>query len=470
MARTSALLLATLALPLATLAACGQDIVVVRCDAHVDDAATGDPDAGALDGRVDGRDAEVEPPRDGGVGADAASACTTVCLGPFTPSGASLAVRERITLTPQLENPGGRAISFTADLGASRRPGLPPPDVGDIDTMLTIEPSTGAVTFLVRDVPAWFSTTTFRITLRAEVDGVVVASADVDVTVRGNVLIAEDDAIYAVASDGLPARSVGSTLGRLIYGQSFVVTPKLLLLARDGTLVVYDSGAVPERLRRFELSGENVGLGDLDPTGDRITPLVYQDQEARGLAQLEDGRFALVIHAFSRVPSKSAVVLWHEDGRWDRTHQAADTDVRWQSLAASTTTNELLILERDAFGRLIRLDPDTGLELGVMASDIADGWSVIGAEGGRAYVGAEGVVLRVTPQGGKAQVNMLGGASTDAWVGVARYFDGQILAVRDVDDDSANVAVIDDTTKVGWLRPDGVGGATVRPTSVVYLD
>src|SRR5262249_46264867 len=120
----------------------------------------------------------------------------------------------------------------------------------------------GTVTFTVNDVPPWFATTTFTVKLHAHSATGPDVATTASVDIRGNVLFSGSSAVYAVASDGRPAHSVNFTHGELLNGPSFIDTPRSMVLAHDGTLVIYDHGTQPPRIRRFQLTGENVGLGD----------------------------------------------------------------------------------------------------------------------------------------------------------------------------------------------------------------
>src|SRR5262249_43019737 len=148
-------------------------------------------------------------------------------------------------------------------------------------------------------------------------------TAEGRVTIRGNTVFANYQTVHSVASDGRPARSISLNTGRLIEGSSFIREPGNMFVARDGTLIVYDMGASPERLRRFDLSGENVHLGDFEYQDAQATAYIQVDQSGTGLTQLMDGRFALAVYDYDRNPD-SAIVLWNEDGTYDRTLNALD--------------------------------------------------------------------------------------------------------------------------------------------------
>jgi hypothetical protein len=471
------------------LAACGQDIVTVECadGGHPDptdsgvitvadggitnpDATANDPDATANDpDATTNRDATVDP--DGGMmtGCGASPYCITA----LPPSVASANVREAVTFTPVIDNPNSIALTFTApeaEIVATRKPGLPALVKTEIDLNYTVAPN-GAITFSVAEVPPHFTTTTFTVKLHAKGPGSmpeVIAEGQVEV--RGNVLIASGNAVYAVASDGRPARSISLMSGRIIEGSSFIRDPGNMILARDGTLIVYDKGTAPERVRRFELSGENVHLGDFEYQNGSAEPYIMDGQTATGLAQLMDGRIALVIYDYDRTPADSGIIIWNADGTYERTINALDPNVEWQGLTASKTANELLVIEQGGNNRLIRIDPTSNAELGVVATDIVSAWGLLAMPSGHTYVGVTAGIIRVTPQGGKTMISMLMTASIDYWNFLTPFSGGRVLATRDVSSDFNNIAVVDGTVATGLLRPMNVGGSNLTPDGLVYLE
>jgi hypothetical protein len=479
------------------LAACGQKIVVVECDgSHPDqdgavsstddDSATGPSDGSApnRDGSIEGTDGAKNPDgasaTDGGLSPDGGPAtdggavsCAQApyCVHDLAPSVARANVRQAVAFTPRIDNPGNAALTFSADKAevvVSRRAGLPPASVADLDLSVAVDQS-GTLTFTVNDVPPWFATTTFTVKLHARASGGPDVVGTGSVEVRGNVLFSGASAVYAVASDGRPAHSVNFTSGELISGSSFIATPRSLCLARDGSLLVYDAGASPPRIRRFELTAENVGLGDFEYHDAMNVAYVPGDQTSHGLAQLMDGRIILPVYAFGRTGGDSFVLVFHEDGSFDRRHLALNPTIEWEAATASRTANEIVILEGSP-GRLFRLDPNTGMELGTIASDFSGPHGVTAVPGGNFYVGIGGAVIRVTPQGGKTMVSMLPGDAFDYWGYLATYADGKIIAARDTISDYANIDVIDGTTSTGWLRAMNARGAQALPSGLVYLE
>ena len=470
------------------LAGCVQEIVVLGCDGHTPDgpdaappgedggaeadagsdggladagvADAGAADAGAADGEVD-----AGPP-------DSGDPCDRYCLEGLEPSASEINVREQVTFTPILRNPSRTGLSFTTEAGdvvARRRAGLPPAILGELGLSVRADAATGQVTFAVTEVPTWFATTTFSIRLRAR--GPEAADpevwAEAEVTVRGNVVLSGLSDIYAVASDGRPARSVNFTAGRLVSGTSFVRVPRDLLLARDGTLVVFDNATGSRRLRRFELTGENRALPDFDSENEQGTSRI-RGGSGRGLTQLPDGRIVLVDYDVSVAP-KTRLLIWREDGSFDREVSPLDGQAHWVGAAASPS-GEMVVVERGTGGRLIRVNPDDATVIGPVVTGLSTGWNVVRAADGAHYVGITGAVLRITPQGGREQVSMLPGGSADYWLYLTRFGGDGILATRDTSSDHANVAAIRGTQGVGWFRQTGAGNASFLPQGIAHLD
>jgi hypothetical protein len=200
-----------------------------------------------------------------------------------------------------------------------------------------------------------------------------------------------------------------------------------------------------------------------------MEPYIYADQDGTGLTQLMDGRFALVVYHYNRTPD-SAIVLWNEDGTYDRTIDCLNPTTQWQGISASKTANELLVVENAGAGRLFRMDPNNGNELGVVATDIASAWGVLAMPSGHTYVGITAGIIRVTPQGGKTMISMLMSGAADYWNFLTPFAGGKIIAARDYSSDYSNIAVIDGTTGLGWFRQQMVGGPTLLPYGLAYLE
>lgn len=479
--------LAAVAAALSLLTACGQKIVVHECDGDVsnprdggvvhrtdsgdrdpgDDAGAGSRDGGA--GSPDGGAGQ-----DGGGGQDGGSvgcpAGAPYCITALVPSVDQAEVRSPVTFTATLDDPGGAGPTFSvepADVTTRRRAPLPDADLDDLELTLATDPDTGETTFTVAQVPTWFATTTFVIRLHAQAPGGPEVWAEASVTIRGNVLLSGSSSVYAVASDGRPALSENFTDGRLLDGNSFLRSPRDMLVARDGTLVVYDDGTTPPRLRRFELTGENRSLGDFDHEDDMGEALIRAGETAHGFTQLDDGRFVLVDYEFSSTPA-SRLVLWNEDGTYDRTLPAVDPDVRWTGVATGDP-GEIVVLERDLEGRLLRIDADSGAEVGVIATDVAYGWNVARMPDGSWVAGTTGDVLRVTPQGGRVAANQLPGGSSDYWEFITPVGADGYLAARDRRGSNENVALIREDDFVRWYRQSS-GSPYLLPVGMTLLE
>lgn len=493
MRRLSSLLL-LLALP--AIAACGQEIVVVGCDGHEDSDATnprpdagdggvttqdtGADDRGQIDSGVAGMDAQgQELGPDGGV-----DPCTTggYCLRGLTVSAERANVREPVTFTPMISNPNNVALTFSVrpqEITGTRRANRPAFRLQEITVDLSVDPATGVATFSVTQVPPWFIATTMQIKVYAKGpnanDPEVSASAEVHI--RGNTVFTASTIdgvnVYAVASDGRPARAItpGRMRGELITDNAD--EPRALLMANDGTLLVYDYGVTPSRILRFELTGENVQIGSFEHSDNMQMPYLSDGNSyPYSLAQLNDGRIATVDYNFSRQP-RSRIVLWNPDGTFNRIITPVDPNIAWSGVGVREN-GEILAMVRDGSNsRIMRIDPTSGQAL---TPDLADtlqnaGRVVLGVPGGDAYAGLDGAVMRVSAGGVKIRISTLPTQPSTYWRALARYADGQILAANDNSSgDSQNIAVIENRDFVRWLRPTGVGGANGSVYGIAYLE
>lgn len=462
----------------AALWGCGQEITVLECDGHVDVDAGNPSDTGAFDlgpsdqGFVDlgvdgGVPGDTGPEPDSGVvGCNGAPYCLTDLVA----SVAEAPVRTAVTFTPTVDNPQSKVLTFRAELaGSSRRPELPALVLTDITHTLNVDPSTGLVTFLVTEVPTWFASTTFEIRLFAKGPGTdPEVNFSASVRIKGNLVISSGSIVYAMASDGRPARSQNFTQGRFITGQSFVRTPRDLLVARDGSLVAYDFGATPRRLRRFDLSGENSLLQDFAFEDANQVPYLSSSESCRGLTQLPDGRYAAIDYAFSRTP-KSRVVLFNEDGSYNNTLVALDPNVEWAGLTA-TPAGELVTLERGTDGRLVTLNPNTGAVTGVIAQGISNGFTVTRSGDGYYYVGLTSGVIRISPQGARQMVSGIQTGTSDYYQYFSAFGPTAMAITRDFGSESNNVGVVEGTMFTGWLRQAGVNNPYITPAGLAFLD
>ena len=462
----------------AALLGCGQEITVLECDGHVDVDAGNTGDTGTFDsaatdqgfpdlGSDGGVPTDTGPEPDSGVvGCNGAP----YCLTDLVVSAGEAPVRTAVTFTPTVDNPQSKVLTFRVELaGNSRRPELPALVLSDITHTINVDPSTGQVTFLVTEVPTWFASTTFEIRLYAKGPGTdPEVNISASVKIKGNLLISSGSNIYAMASDGRPARSQNFTQGRFIGGQSFVRTPRDLFLARDGSLIVYDFGTDPRRLRRFDLSGENSLLPDFAFEDANQMPYLASSETCRGLTQLPDGRYAAVDFSFSRTP-KSRIVLFNEDGSYASTLTAVDANVEWAGLT-TTPAGELVTLERGTDGRLVTLNPSTGAVTGMIAQGVSNGFTVTRSSDGYYYVGLTSGVIRISPQGARQMVSGLATGTSD-WYQYLSPFGPTSLAIsRDFSGESDNVGIVVGTMFTGWVRQNAANNPYVTPAGLTYLD
>lgn len=456
--------------------ACGQEITVLECDGHVADD-TGAPDAGFADsGLTDqgtpadlGIDAGLDS--DSGITPDGGGACSGApyCLTALIGSEAEIPVRSPVIFTPTVDNPQSRTLTFRVELAATeRRASLPPAVLSDLQYSLNVDPSTGLITFAVNEVPTWFTSTTFRVRLLAKGPGAdPEVSVEATVKVRGNILISGSSRVYAMASDGRPARSQNFGEGELLSGTSFVRTPRDLLLAQDGSLIVYDFGTSPRRLKRFALTGENVLEREFDYQDAGGAPYFTSSDSCRGLTQLPDGRIAAIDFAFARA-AKTRVLLFNADGSYASAFNALDADVEWNGLT-TTPTGDLVTVIRDSDGALITVGT-TGTVTGMIATGISNAFTVTRSADGYYYVGAISGMIRVSPQGGRQMVAGIQTGTSDYYQYLSPFGPSGVVITRDSFSASDNVGTVTGATFDGWLRQSGAGNPAFTPTGVLYLD
>lgn len=451
------------------------DASVDGADAGLEDQGavdTGEPDLGQTDlggmdlGEIDVGSLDMGGPDMGPMGCANAPYCITA----LSPDQNEINVRTQASFTPQVMNPGGVALNYwveEAELSTSRKPGRPELFLSDIELTYVADPSTGQVTLMVIDVPTWFMTTTFKVRLNAQgpnaKDPIVFAEAEV--TVRGNVLVSGSSAVYAIASDGLPATSLNFNNGELIRGTSFVSDPKGIVLSSDGSLLVYSDDSSPPKVSRFEISGENVQLGDFDTMDGNGQPLLTSDGGGVGIVELSDGTVALIDYQFSR-QTETRLVLWSPDGSYLRTLSPAPS-TRWSGLTTDGGPG-IIVAEQESAGRVIRIDPITGAVMEVIATDISGIWGIRWAPDGHIYVGMTGSMLRITPQGGKQMIGMLPTTSF-SWRHITPFGEEGILATRNSSSDDLNVVLIRGTRFISQFRAMDLG-PVITPAGIVYAD
>jgi hypothetical protein len=474
-----ALLVTPAALMFATIG-CGQEIVVSECDAHEEPSRdTGPRDTGApndaSDGGVDDLGMGDIGFGDGGPPTDTGpNGCTgsPYCITDVTVSSAETAVRAPVMLTPTIDNPQAMALTYRAELvGGTRRPEFPPFALNGPGFMSTINVNTtnGEATFVVNDVPSYFTTTTFQVRLFIKGPGAMPeVGFTADVKIKGNVLFTGSGDVFALASDGRPARSVNFTDGRLIATDSFSREPRELLLARDGTLIVRDDGQTPNRLRRFALDSENSLLGDFAFQDTNGVAYLDSTEISRGLVQLPDGKFAAIDYSFSRTIS-SKIIVWNEDGSYFKTITPLN-DVYWNGLAF-TDSGDLVTIEHQTNGNLVRIDVASGLVAPVpLASAIDSGWTVTRGRDGYFYIGLTSAVIRVSPTGARQMVNGIQAGTSDYYQYLTPFGPTQMLVTRDYFSTGQNVGLIDGNMFSGWFRPMGIPAPGITPYGLAYLD
>jgi hypothetical protein len=433
------------------------------------DAASTTHDADTAPGDGESSSNDSGPIADGAAPlSDGCLACTGApyCFTTLTPSHVRADVREPVTLIPQISNPGRQALSFRVDpseIKTTRRPQLPPARIADLSLVLVASSTTGIVTFTVNDVPPWYAETTFTIRLHASSATGSDVCVDASISVRGNTLLAASGGgIYAVASDGRPARSVRLTQG-LLVGTPYVELVGSLLVAQDGTLLVADAeyGGMMPRLKRFELSGEDVALPAFAATDSQNVPLIPSQSSISSLGQLLDGRVAALLPAQS-------IVLWHADGSYDRT-LVSDALSPWSALAmsASRTANELLLVDRY---QVTRIDPDTGSILGEVTTQVVDCRSLLSLPTGDIYAGCAGEIDQISPQGVLTKISMIPNPQNSSWGWLGSFSDGRVIASDGSTSDSTGVIIVDQTSWIGFVRAQNSGNATVEVDGLAYLE
>jgi hypothetical protein len=462
---------------LGLLVGCRQQVVVQDCDdaGHAtEDSGTPGSDAGTPDtgGAIDGG-AQDAGGLDGGAedgGPPDGGGCDPLCLTSVQVSAAVTDVRAPVTLTPVVDAAPGVTWTVAVDpaqIRAERGAGRPPLRPSDAPVDATTVGA--AVNFQVLDVAPWFFETRFVIpvTVRDGASGFT-ATLDATVVVRGNVLLSggTEGSVYAVASDGRPATLMGQyTNGALL--EQLVSTPRALRLLPAGTLLVYDEGATPPRLNRFELTGKDVLLGALQHLDGQGMSLFSGEQNpAYGYAVLQDGRVVYPEYHFAGPSNepKSRLMAWKPDRTFDRSVWAAGPEPEWRS-TAPTPDGKVLVLDRS--GVVTRYDPTSWLPDGVFVDQLPGSGSTVQATPSAAYVGGYNFILEVSWSGGRAAISGLPGSSA-FWRGIVPYEGGRLLAIRDTQATDGNVALIEGRQFVRFFRAPNAG-PVISPVGIEYL-
>lgn len=447
--------------------ACRQQVVVYECpdaEAHPDAAPAAD--AGFADaGPTDAAQADGGP---GDAGEIDAGACDPFCFTGLDVSADTIDVREPVTFTPQVEAaPGVQWTVAVDDLVFERpagRPALVPTEV----TFELTSTDTDA-TFVMRSVPPWFFETTARVTVHVrEVGRAVEQSLTATVVVRGNTLMATgaEGHVYAVASDGRPATDGGGSPDGALLDQ-LVVTPRAMRLSSAGELLVVDEGASPARILRVALTGKDVLLGELEYLDGDSAPILRSGASTvYGFTELPDGRVVMPEYAFAGASSapKSRLLVWGADGQFEREVWAPSPNEDWRSVD-TTPDGDLVVADRDA-DVLTRVDPSTWLLDGLFLDVLPDTPFTLHSTPDALYVGGIGYILEVAWGGGRAAVGGLPGSSS-SWRALAGLGDGRLLAARDLQSSTNNLALIEGRQFDRYFREDG--GPVLQVWGLVYL-
>lgn len=457
------------------LAACRQQVVVNECDdgGHPDasaDAGTdggGTPDSGADAGPGEDGGPTDTGPVDTGTG-DAGSTCDPLCFYGVTADLAVADVRQPVTLTVDVESSTGGAWTISVDptlMEAERAENRPALDFADV--VLETVPSGQTVTFRVVDVAPWFFETTFRVPVTVTDTTTQLPYTRVaEVKIRGNVLLSDNN-VYAVASDGQPATLMGQYPQGILLEQ-LVSTPRAIHLAPDGHLLVYDEGASPVRIKRFELTGKDVLAGNLQYLDANNASIFTTEQNVtNGFAVLPDGRVVYPEYHFSGVSGapKSRLMLWNADGTYDREVWAPTAVEEWRS-ATAAPNGKLLVLDRGP-DVISRFDANTLFADGTFVDQLPGTPYSVFATQDAAYIAGYAYMMQATWSGGQAAITGLPGTAS-FWRGIAQYEGGRLLAIRDTQTDSGNLALIENRQFVRFFRVDNAG-PIIAPYGVEYL-
>jgi hypothetical protein len=465
--------LRSLCLPVLTLAVglagCRQEVVASACgDGHVDVDATADAsppgDAGSPD--TQGADTGTS---DAGL-ADAAPRCEPFCLRGVTVSADVVDVKEAVTLTPVLDTSGSGPREVTAPTWRAER-GTGRPALVPAELNVSVSASATQVTFVVQEVPPWFFETTFVVTVQVrDVGSGFTDTVEASVKVRGNVLLSggADGKVYAVASDGRPAGGIGGRFADGALLEQLVVTPRSLQLLPDGTLLVHDEGATPPRIGRFELTGKDVSLADLQyRDGQGMAVFSNEQNAAYGLALLPDGRAVYPEHHFAGVSNepKSRLMVWRADGTFERSVWAPSSEEEWRG--ATTTPDGKVVVADRGLDVITRYDPATWLPDGTLVDRLPGIVYAVEPTAQALYVTGYQFIWEVGWAAGRAAITDLPGAAS-AWRGITAYEGGRLLAIRDTQDTATNVVLIEGRRFVRYFRVASAG-PVMSPSAIEYL-
>lgn len=446
--------------------ACGQTIYV---------QADGGPGGGGSDGgvsfdggvRTDGGFADAgggvdrNDPGDSGViedmGPPDSGVCNAPCFAGLSPAAVTVNVGEIATIGLAMGSASPAELGLTlGDVRASRRPGLP--TVSASDLTLDISLSDDQVQLSLTNVPEFFCTTTFTITVNSGVTG---GSHTAAVTVRGNVVHGRYQKITAHASDGYLAGS-----GTLVDDTGIVREVADLLVTSRGTLVVLDrnGSSNDEILREISLTRPDYLLGTFDSTDAEGAPLLRSNQSNQGITELADGRIVASEWSYGD-PDPSRLVLWTPTRSFIRVILPLGS--RRFGAVAPRADGMLYVMDREA-RELVVLNPDTGREVEVidigrtLMSDLAV------TESGSLIGGASGAIYRLDATTGArlSYSGIPGSAGTYEFLDI---LDGEGVVAGGANSGEMAILRLDREAVTGnWLASGQ--GVTFAVSGMAYLD
>ena len=469
-------------LPLLLLGACTQEIVVIQCDGHALPPVVDGGTSPLQDARAD-----AGPSVDTGVITDTQMArpdaghdpCIGLryCLRAATPSTDWATVREPVTIHPDVQQVGAVTLTYrvdAAEITATRPADRPAAVMAEIDLDLAVDPQTGEATLRVISVPPWFFETTLHVPLHVRGGGAgdPELTAVAEVVVGGNTLISIGlEGVFAIDSGGHPATMGGTyPLGRIIT--DLVGSTRGLLLLADGTLLVYDSGPTPHRLRNFRLTGPDVLVKDYQHTTPMGDPVIVGDPTTvHMMVQLGSGKVIMSEHhtAGVTVDPHSWLLAWNADGTFDRRVVAGGATEVWRGVGVAPD-GDLLVADREA-REVTRHDPITLLPRGGLPfiDSLPGGvYGVLAASDGAVYVSGERFVVGIDRDGVRASVAGLP-AAAQFWRALSTFGKGRVLAASNEQSDDGNIAIIDGQRYIGPLRPSDVAGKTGSIRGIAHL-
>jgi hypothetical protein len=424
------------------------------------------PDGQVLYPDATSRDATV----DGGIG------ClpNSYCIRSVMASTQTANTGDQVMLTVMVDNPGNVQLTFSAppkgEVQTMRPAGRAALNPADVDLTMNVDPSSGAGVFVVSDVAPWFVETIFMAEVRAKGphDNDPLVIGQVPVKIRGNTVLASGStAVYAVASSGRTAAfndpNDSDGVGRLIR-QVGVHSARALLALPDGSLLVWDGGATPQQILRFDTSQQDHQLGAFDTNDTMAMPLFRDAMEAQSyytLARLPDGRIAAADSCYTCSP-KARVVLWDASGHFSNAISAILPDDIWESVAPTSDGKLAVLAVNNGTSVVRKIDPSTGADLGALVDNLPGmGYSLGALPGGALYVGGALYILQVPGPGMRQSVSGLPAMGDQYWKGIAPWEGGSVVAISD----NSDVSIVSGTSYVRNIAMD----LTSNSYGVAYL-